>query len=194
MHIAILNAKGGMGKSSLSVAIAKEINAAVITNDPHTRLQQVLPARSVMKLLPEDDVPNIPITKNVIWDIGGGFTDYRVPIILRDASLVVVPIRFGNINDWTVTKAAILEVLKHNDNVAIIINAIEYKSDLDKLSDAINTMFPSIPCLVLGRTKAMKEMLAGGEGITRRGELSGLAKYQLKATKEVLDKIIGLAK
>jgi len=114
--IAVINKKGGLGKTPIAVNIAKELDSIILTNDDdvvevvHDK-SKVLPLREIATM----DFDKLPDT---VIDFGG-FIEAGTTSIIERCDLVVVPV-VNNISSLKRSVSAIAELSKHNDNIVVV--------------------------------------------------------------------------
>lgn len=97
--ITLYSTKGGVGKTSLSFALTKELNNSYyVTNDPinsSIALNQLGDLATTINKY--KDTPKPKGIKNTIIDCGG-FVDKQVTGALRAAKILIIPVEFNSIN------------------------------------------------------------------------------------------------
>lgn len=169
MKIAITNKKGGVGKSTIAKALALEFNTGIITNEPGTNYQAGFDENNVIEISDEETFPEMPISLDIIYDLGGGL-DQRLTQLLPQLDVVIVPLKFaGSMNDWEKTVQWIEEIKKYNTNIIFVltdtINEKPKKPYRDNIEQAFTQLYPDIPYVVLPPSGAILEMHSSGHGL-----------------------------
>ena len=129
MVVAIINKKGGLGKTPIAVNTAKAIDAIILTNDDdvvevvHTNTK-VLPLNEIAEL----DFSALP---NTVIDFGG-FIEAGTTSIIERCDLVVVPV-VNNISSLKRSINAIDELIQLNKNIIIVATMTTDKSDFENI-------------------------------------------------------------
>lgn len=90
--IAVVSAKGGQGKSTLSNAIALACGGGILTNEKHSSMDRILVGRFA-KVDSESELPDVPESVVAIFDGKAGIHEPVVESAIRRADHVLIPIR-----------------------------------------------------------------------------------------------------
>lgn len=127
--IAIINKKGGLGKTPIAVNTAKATDSIILTNDDdvvevvHTNTK-VLPLREIAEL----DFSALP---NTVIDFGG-FVEAGTTSIIERCDLVVVPV-VNNISSLKRSISAVDELIQLNENIIIVATMTTDKNDIENI-------------------------------------------------------------
>jgi len=119
MKIAVFNKKGGVGKTSISYSIAKDLDYFLISNDDST-IEIAYPGKA--KIMKEPKLIN-----NCVYDFGG-FVDLNILKILNESDLVIVPLNY-DLNSFKKTISTLEEI--ENKNIIFVINRAVKNDYLD---------------------------------------------------------------
>jgi cellulose biosynthesis protein BcsQ len=154
MKLVITNFKGGVGKTSIAIALASLLELPIVTNDSWSPLQDLMPEGTFKKIEAEKD---IPLLDNTIYDLGG-YADNRALPVIKEADYVIVPI----INTYLNNKGSvntISNILPYNKNIIVIVNQATDK-DFEFVKLNLNSIFNSIKIktFLLKKTTAFDKM------------------------------------
>jgi cellulose biosynthesis protein BcsQ len=127
--IAIINKKGGIGKTPIAVNTAKATNSILLTNDDDV-LEVV---HKNTRVLPLDEIAGLDFTvlPNTVIDFGG-FIEAGTTSIIERCDLIVVPV-VNNISSLKRSINAIDELIQLNTNIIIVATMTTDKSDLENI-------------------------------------------------------------
>ncbi len=140
----IFSLKGGVGKTSLSSAIALEMEfekeeIPIITNDPISPLESVMGKNRALLIPPDEKFPpSLKTDDDVLIDLGG-FVDERSIEILEKSKQVIVP-TLGSYLSLAGLVGTLEEVKKFNNEITIVLNRVE-KKELDKVIEFIRDSY-----------------------------------------------------
>jgi len=141
-RLMIFNAKGGTGKTALALNFALTFGYGIVTNDPSTIIESVLPSSRCLTLSKnQNELPDIPPNEPIIYDFGG-YPDARAEEVLRMSEYVIVPILPSSVD--LITNLNFLEELKlykPQNKIILVINQLE-GGGLDKLAPAYKKLSP----------------------------------------------------
>ncbi len=153
MNIVIFNSKGGVGKTSLSYSLAKDLDYGYITNDDSIVLKVYDKSKYITK--------HIPIVDECIYDLGGFITPFIEEILVK-ADKVLIP----TINDYnSMVKAVELIEFVGADRVTIVATMIDTDKDFKEIEDVIQSRYKSIDVFRLNRTKAFKNGMVTSQSL-----------------------------
>lgn len=97
MIVTVYSAKGGAGKTPISVNLALEHDWAIGTNDTISILsiQEGIHENRLIEIKPDEEFPPIPDGYEIVFDLGGALAEGSSPSILsavKQSDLVIVPI------------------------------------------------------------------------------------------------------
>jgi len=153
--ISILNKKGGVGKTPIAYALARELETYLATNEA-----SIIEAfyKDYMIIAPADKLPIVENQK-MIYDFGG-FVSSGVLRIVEKSNLVLVPTN----NEYDALKKTIEtinEIEKINQNIIIVATRTEGK-DYEEIKKNLDF---SYPILELKKTKLFSYLTASGKSI-----------------------------
>lgn len=167
--ISVFSPKGGVGKTSLSFSISKDLNLSYITNDISTVLKKHKKSKYVKN--------KIPYRENTLYDFGG-FYDKNTDEIIKLSDILLIP----TINDQNSFIKTLDTIKKFNGFVEIIVigTMIENDKDKENIKKHIGVKYPNIRIIFLKRTKAFKNSLEEGISIKDLVSISKLNKHRYK--------------
>jgi len=177
MKITVMNFKGGVGKTSISVNLAMMMGAYIVTNDFYSPLERVLPQNRIMKLKNNDVLPIFPADLSIVFDLGGHI-DPRTVDALKQSDVVVIPL-FRDFLSLKVSIACIKDVSAFNKNIVIVNNRAE-KGDFEQVSRVIGQFYPDLPIFPIKRSKAFENTLKNKKSIKQMVEGGGLDAYNYR--------------
>ncbi|MDR0580312.1 MAG: hypothetical protein LBG21_06890 [Campylobacteraceae bacterium] len=136
MKIAVVNKKGGSGKTPISGLLALELNAYIFTNEANI-LESFF--KDYMFIAPADELPDL--NESIVYDFGG-FIDKGILKIIEKCNIVLIPVN----NEYDALKKTIEtidEIEKINQNIIIIATKTEGK-DYDIIKQNIDSSYPII--------------------------------------------------
>ena len=149
-NIAIYNTKGGVGKTSLSYSLSKDLKLNYITNDISVSIMKLSKAKLIKK--------NIPLCENTLYDFGG-FEDIDALNISNLAKLVIIP-TIADMNSLART-ISLIKKLNHS-RIIVIATMIETEKDFEDIQTVINHHFKDIEVLQFRKTKLLKNSMKLG--------------------------------
>jgi cellulose biosynthesis protein BcsQ len=182
--------KGGQGKTSLAVAIAKELDLAIITNDIYSPIETMFPKEMVLKLQPNENLPSAKDLDggDIIFDFGG-YLDPRVIPALEMSDYVLIPvIDFDKLNAQGFL-STIAEVKNHNKNIIIILNKTS-ETDAKEIKKELKAYNYSYPIFEIKSSKVFKNLVDDGKSISQYVGEGGLRAYSYKPVNDQLSKLI----
>lgn len=178
--------KGGTGKTSISAEISLRLNLPIITNEPYTTLDLIFDDDRLLQLKQNEKVPYYQ-DQGIIFDFGG-YIDSRVVDAIKQSDYVIVP-TIPEISDIQVLINSILEIQKYNQNIIIIVNKIEKKTDVDIVEKAINSL-GSYPIFEIKKSRALPNIYIEKKSIKEMMKENPLLKYAYRGVNEQFNKII----
>lgn len=189
MKIAVINMKGGVGKSTISLALAqsKEIDANIITNDKYS----LLPELFKEDILLVDNL-NIKLSKykDLIIDFGG-FIDKNIIKILKQVDIVIVP----TLEDLLSLKTTI-DTIKEIEHISKRIIVVHNKAtkDNDTIQQVIDDNFYRIDVVKIRSSKVFDNALNETKSVEKFINKDNLSKYIYRNINEDIKELIKVIK
>lgn len=166
MKIAVLNKKGGVGKTPIAFTLAKDLGFYLLSNDDST-IEDIYP--NMARILHDDEMKEID---DAVYDFGG-FTSHSAIRIIKDADLVIVPV-FADIDALKRTIKTIVEVEKIAKKIIVIGTKTEKEGDFQMIEAAINKYFPSVEVFELKKSRIMSLIMETGLSVNEYVQTSKL--------------------
>jgi len=191
MKLALYNLKGGVGKTSLSLNLALSLDFGIITNDVYSPIENVLPKEKLLKMDPNEDIPEVPNDYNVIYDFGG-YLDPRVIKGLESADYVLLPI-ICNVLNIQVSINTIEEISKFNNNIIIVANKTQL-DDFKLIKTALKSVGYEYPIFEIKQSKALDAVFEKKQSIQDMVNEGGLRAYTYKTINKQFNTLINFLK
>ena len=139
MKIALLNKKGGVGKTPFAFSIAKDFGYFLQSND-NSCIEQIYPDKA--KIL--DKVKDLD---DCVYDFGG-FSASGVLDIIKNCDVIIIPC-LPTYNSFIRTVETINEIISINPNIILL--ATNYKDDREEefLENELDKRYKDIPTFYL---------------------------------------------
>jgi len=158
--IAVINRKGGLGKTPIAINTAKATDSIILTNDDDV-VEVVHKNTKVMSLkeISELDFDSLP---NTVIDFGG-FIEAGTTSIIERCDLVVVPV-VNNISSLKRSVNAVDELSQLNKNIIIVATMTTNKADFENIKKVFKD-FNIKAFFELKKTELFNNSLNKGLGI-----------------------------
>jgi cellulose biosynthesis protein BcsQ len=158
--IAVINRKGGLGKTPIAINTAKATDSIILTNDDDV-VEVVHKNTKVMSLkeISELDFDSLP---NTVIDFGG-FIEAGTTSIIERCDLVVVPV-VNNISSLKRSVNAVDELSQLNKNIIIVATMTTNKADFENIKKVFKD-FKIKAFFELKKTELFNNSLNKGLGI-----------------------------
>ena len=123
MIVSVYNIKGGTGKTSISLQLAKALDLVYVSNDAEGGAYEVFDDKKSF-LVAEQEYQTIPIEDNCIYDFGGFRSKQNIQEIIKASNIVIVPTLTSR-GDIKGTIKMLTELHSINQNVLVIINRVK---------------------------------------------------------------------
>lgn len=159
MVICVFTTKGGVGKTSLSFSLAKDLGYDLITNDFSSAVTNFSGGSKGKARYYKS---NLPFRDGTLYDFGG-FEDANAYEIIEKADVLIVP----TIDDFNAMMKCmdILKKFKHKQ-ILVVANAIEKKTSFENVKMILNQYFPDLKIFPISRTKMFKNALDSRKSAT----------------------------
>jgi len=188
MKITVFSAKGGVGKTPISVNMALDRGWAIGTNETYHVLEHLtaIPDGRTMAIDPAAEFPKLPPEIDIVFDLSGtlgGDTAHSIVSAVEQSDFVLVPVP----NEYKAINSAfhtIAELQKLNKNIVIIATKLQKQKNedfadwaeskdctnvRDTLSGLLEKEYPVFPLkyskvfdVIFDKEKSIRQMVDGG--------------------------------
>lgn len=166
MKIAILNKKGGVGKTPFAFSIAKDLGYFLQSND-NSCIEQIYP--NMAKILPE--VQNLD---DCVYDFGG-FVAKGIINILKECNIIIIPC-LPSYNSFLRTIETINEVQNINKNLIILATDFKDIKEEEFLEKELDNRYDDIPTFYFKNSKIINNSINFGLSFTELYNESSISK------------------
>lgn len=166
MKVAVLNKKGGVGKTPIAFSIAKDLNHYLLSNDDST-IEDIYP--SMAKIVHDDKIKELD---DCVYDFGG-FTSPAVLRIIADSDLVIVPC-FADIDALKRTLKTIQEIEPKAKKIIVVATKTERPEDYLLVKSTVAKYFPNLDVFELKKSRLFSLIMETGLSINEYVETSKL--------------------
>lgn len=186
MIVSVINKKGGVGKTPLSVSLAIDLGFYLITNDDSV-VEDVFPDKDMVMIQKEPT-----LVDECVYDFGGFVSDSMLHIIEK-SDIILVPCD-KKIDSKKRTVKTIQEISKFNKNIFIV--ATDYKNDkeLKDIKDDLLEVLPNTLILELKHTALYDKVVEFGQSFNDMAKESPLIKRNCNAVIGQYNKILNTVK
>jgi len=163
MKISVINKKGGVGKTSLSLSLAKDLEYYLLSNDDSV-IELVYPGMSKI-------MEKLKLIDNVVYDFGG-FVDVGVIEILNDSDWIIIPLT-SDLNSFKKTISLIKEI--DSKNIILVANRSE-KDDFLKIEKYFKDFY-DYPIFEIKNSRIWKKTFEEKKSVLEIKNLNKMNKY-----------------
>lgn len=166
MRIALINKKGGVGKTPFSFSIAKDFGYFLQSND-NSCIEQIYPGKTkIFEKVKELD--------DCVYDFGG-FVAPGILEIIKNCNIVIMPC-LPTCNSFLKTIETINEISPINSNIIIL--ATNFKDDKEKdfLKTELDKRYKDIPTFYFKNSKIINNAVNMGLSFTELYNENSLSK------------------
>lgn len=120
VKVVVIGGKGGVTKSTVSLNVARALDAYIITNDQMSKLPMLCDDENEVTVV--EDIQFIEVDANVVYDFAG-YVDNRMVDIVKKADVVIYVTTFERLAYGQMTEY-IIDLLPYNDNAFIVANKL----------------------------------------------------------------------
>lgn len=191
-RICVFSLKGGQGKSTISAEIALCLGFGVVTNEPYTILESILPKESLMIIEPQEGLPEIPLEVPLIYDFGG-YVDSRVLYAVKQSKYVIVPICADSDGDIQAGITTATELKEHSEKIIFVCNKTD-KERVQGVKNAMSEFFPNTPFFIINKSKALSNLRHKPKSIFEIVEENGNNAYVYRNINKQINDLINFLK
>ena len=187
MLITVYNQKGGVGKTSISYSLTKDLDAYYITND---KINSIIPLTIHNKVI--NNLTKEIIEKEIVVFDSGGFIDKNMETVLKNSHIIFIPLEADQTSLFTLN-AIYKEINELNDNIYYIINKVEHDKDFKEIFEEMLKMGISKDrILTIRKSRIFKKVLSDNASINEILKESKLNKYLYNAVYAEYKKLLDL--
>lgn len=178
-NVAVINKKGGVGKTPIATSLGIDLNYFIISNDDST-IEQLYPDQAKVM-----DTP--VLVDNAVYDFGG-FADDGVLDIIEHCEVVLIPCT-NTPNAIQRTYQTIKELREDamskniTLNIAVVVTKTTNENDFDEVKKLLSQHFDGIQYFELMLSKAFSHQEQTGWSISQVIDENHLSKYAYRKLK-----------
>ena len=179
--IAVVSAKGGQGKSTLSNAIALASDAAIITNELHSSIDQVLEPGRVKKVSGEADLPPIKKGVTVVFDGAQGIHQNSTRQAIEKADHVLIPVKPEGSGIEEIKRLAwgLADVPIKRASVVVM---MVLENEFLEIKEKVEGRYPEVKVFWLPRSILFEKQGEDGESLHQKAKQKGRDPARLRKT------------
>lgn len=178
--VVVYNIKGGQGKTTLAVNIAKELGYRFITNENSTRTltiyEPLLKAGGYAEITSQADIN--PSKNNCVYDLGG-WADTVALNMAENADLCIVPLCFQSVADFTPALQTMQALAERNDHIILVLNNTD-KELVVQAVEHFKEKHAGLGVFIINKSKYINYLADENKTVFDLAKDSGLIKYQTK--------------
>ena len=152
MEIAVINKKGGVGKTPFAFSIAKDLGMFLQSND-NSCIEQIYQGKALIS----DEVKPL---ENCVYDFGG-FHASGVLAIVQACDCIIVPC-LPTYNSFLRTYETIDEICSINNNIILLATDFKDTKEEQFLENMLNKSFGDIPSFYFKNSKIINHAVNTG--------------------------------
>jgi len=152
MRIAVINKKGGVGKTSFAFSIAKDLNLYLQSNDTSI-IETLYPNMAKISQNPQ-------LIDNCVYDFGG-FVSQGVLDIVSKCDFVIVPCT-ELYNAILRSIETINELRRVNENIIVLITDYSTQNDRNQIVESLNENFTDLEYFFFKHSKILENAMRSG--------------------------------
>lgn len=170
MQLAVINKKGGVGKTPFAFSLAKDLDMFLQSNDNST-IESIYPNKAKIQ-------KTVKAIDNCVYDFGG-FVETGILNIIDNCDYIIIPCQ-ADINSIARTIETITEVQKYNKNIIVLATNLRDKSDADEIKNEINSRIENIVYFEFKYSRIVYNAIAYGNTFTELYKENALSKNSYK--------------
>ncbi|ANV98344.1 hypothetical protein BBW65_05805 [Helicobacter enhydrae] len=164
MKIAVLNKKGGTGKTPISMSLAIDLKLNIATNDTsvlgYFSSQEDHYFFGKYSFVSDLDLETFQMSENQIFDFGG-WTHKGVVNVIKQCNKILIPCSAENPNSVLQTASTIAELKDFNSKIIVIITMHEKDGEFEIKQNELKEYF-DLPIMPLKKSKIFHNVIAKG--------------------------------
>lgn len=180
--------KGGQGKSTISAEIALTMGTGVVTNEPYSILEAILPIKSILKIKQNDPLPAIPDNVPIIYDFGG-YVDGRVLEACEASNVIIIPVNPLSDGDVQACIHTAVELKEYSNKLIFVCNLAD-KKEAEETKFKLNNFFPDTPFFTINKSKALSNLRHHKKPVSELVKENKLNAYLYRNVNEQINSLV----
>lgn len=149
--VTVFNKKGGVGKTSLALNLAKDLDFYLLSNDDSI----IETTYEKAKIMEEIELIE---GANIVYDLGG-FVDKNINEIIKASNLIIIP-TIADLNSLKRTLNSKKELEAVNSKIIIVANILKSNKDLEFINEFIKADFSIRESKIFQRSYITKQSVS----------------------------------